>query len=51
MGSAVIIDPSQQEERARKFKENQFDVMASDLISINRALPDYRSSKLVVILD
>ncbi|VDM21756.1 unnamed protein product [Wuchereria bancrofti] len=45
MGSAVIIDPSQQEERTRKFKENQFDVMASDLISINRALPDYRSSK------
>ncbi|MCP9257151.1 Polypeptide N-acetylgalactosaminyltransferase 3 [Dirofilaria immitis] len=45
MGSAVIIDPSQQEERARKFKENQFDVMASDMISINRTLPDYRSSK------
>ncbi|VDK88286.1 unnamed protein product [Litomosoides sigmodontis] len=45
MGSAVIIDPSQQEERIRKFKENEFDVMASNLISINRALPDYRSSK------
>uniref|UniRef100_A0A915PRL1 Polypeptide N-acetylgalactosaminyltransferase n=1 Tax=Setaria digitata TaxID=48799 RepID=A0A915PRL1_9BILA len=45
MGSAVSIDPSQQEERARRFKENQFDVMASDMISINRALPDYRSSK------
>ncbi|VDN07791.1 unnamed protein product [Thelazia callipaeda] len=45
MGSAVVIDKSRQEERDRKFKENQFDVMASDMISINRTLPDYRSSK------
>ncbi|OZC07013.1 glycosyltransferase, group 2 family protein [Onchocerca flexuosa] len=45
MGNPVIIHPSKQEERNRKFKENQFDVMASDMISINRALPDYRSSK------
>ena len=27
------------------FKQNQFNLMASNLISVNRTLPDYRSSK------
>ncbi len=45
MGGAVHIDPAKAVERAEKFKLNQFDVMASDLISINRTLPDYRSGK------
>lgn len=48
MGSPVAIDQSLKEERSKRFKENQFDIMASDMISINRALPDYRSSKLVI---
>lgn len=45
MGSPVVVDPMLSEIRAQKFKENQFDIMASDMISINRTLPDYRSSK------
>lgn len=27
------------------FKQNQFNLMASNIISVNRTLPDYRSSK------
>lgn len=45
MGSPVNIDPAFEKERAEKFLLNQFNLMASDMISVNRSLPDYRSSK------
>ncbi|KRZ16332.1 Polypeptide N-acetylgalactosaminyltransferase 3 [Trichinella zimbabwensis] len=44
MGSPVIIQSSMQSEVKARFKENQFNVVASERISLNRTLPDYRSS-------
>ncbi|KRX68814.1 Polypeptide N-acetylgalactosaminyltransferase 3 [Trichinella sp. T9] len=44
MGSPVIIQSSLQSEVKARFKENQFNVVASERISLNRTLPDYRSS-------
>ncbi|OUC49462.1 hypothetical protein D917_05367 [Trichinella nativa] len=37
-------DSSLQSEVKARFKENQFNVVASERISLNRTLPDYRSS-------
>ncbi|TMS32490.1 hypothetical protein L596_000320 [Steinernema carpocapsae] len=45
MGGAVSIDSNRQAEMKERFKQNQFNVMASDLMSLNRTLPDHRSSK------
>lgn len=42
MGQAVIIPEAQQAEMKEKFKINQFNLMASDLISVNRSLKDVR---------
>ncbi|ELT87494.1 hypothetical protein CAPTEDRAFT_198873 [Capitella teleta] len=42
MGQAVIIPESQHAEMKEKFKVNQFNLMASELISVNRTLRDVR---------
>jgi polypeptide N-acetylgalactosaminyltransferase len=39
------IDPSQEAKMKEMFKENQFNLMASNMISVNRTLKDYRSSQ------
>ncbi|CAG0917356.1 unnamed protein product [Notodromas monacha] len=41
-GKAVQIPPDLEAEAKRKFQENQFNVLASDLISLNRSLADVR---------
>ena len=42
MGKAVVIPPDLEEESKQKFKIHQFNLLASDMMSLNRSLPDYR---------
>lgn len=44
-GAGVIIEKEKEEDMKELFKINQFNLMASDRISVNRTLPDYRSAK------
>ena len=42
MGKPVKMKSNQQEEMKEKFKENQFNLLASDMILLNRSLSDVR---------
>lgn len=42
MGKAVVVPPERQAESKEKFKINQFNLVASDMMSLNRSLPDFR---------
>jgi hypothetical protein len=42
-GRAVVIPEHLKEESNKRFKENQFNIVASDLIALNRSVPDQRS--------
>ncbi|XP_045170186.2 polypeptide N-acetylgalactosaminyltransferase 13-like isoform X1 [Mercenaria mercenaria] len=42
MGKAVVIPSDMDQESKEKFKIHQFNLVASDMMSLNRTLPDYR---------
>lgn len=46
MGKPVKMKAHQQEEMKEKFKENQFNLLASDMIWLNRSLADVRHKEL-----
>ena len=41
-GSAVKIPKDKEDEKKEKFKINQFNLLASEMISLNRSLQDVR---------
>jgi len=45
MGKSVQIPPDREAEKKEKFKINQFNLMASEMISLNRSLQDVRLSQ------
>ena len=49
-GNSVEVPAHMQQEKEKRFLENQFNVVASELVSINRSLPDYRSAEYVLFL-
>lgn len=42
-GRAVVIPDNLKEESKKRFKENQFNIVASDIMALNRSVPDQRS--------
>jgi len=41
-GKAVVVPKEREAEAKELFKVNQFNLIASDMMSLNRTLPDYR---------
>ncbi|KAI3387631.1 hypothetical protein SNEBB_000196 [Seison nebaliae] len=44
-GVGVTIRTDQQSEQKRRFSENQFNILASEMIALNRSIPDQRQKK------
>ena len=49
MGRPVVISEDRQVEMKEKFVINQFNLLATDLISANRSLPDVRMEAYVLL--
>ena len=50
MGRPVVISEDRQVEMKEKFSINQFNLLATDLISANRSLPDVRMEAYVMLV-
>ena len=48
MGRAVVVPSERQKEAKNAFKINQFNLVASDMVSVNRSLKDVRMAAYVV---
>ena len=44
MGKAVVVPKDREDEKKEKFKINQFNLVASEMLSLNRSLQDVRLS-------
>lgn len=42
LGYAVAVPPELKEEAKKRFPEHQFDIIANELMSMNRTMPDAR---------
>jgi len=51
MGKAYFPPDHLKEESKRRFSENMFDIVVSDQVALNRAMPDIRNEELVRFLD
>jgi len=49
-GRAVAVPREKEAESKELFKINQFNLIASDMMSLNRTLPDYRMDAYVLHL-
>ena len=47
-GNAVFLPDDLKQKAKKRFKENQFNVVASDLIALNRSIPDVRLDTYVL---
>lgn len=41
-GAAVVVPPELEEEAKQRFSDNEFNVVASEMMSVNRTLADSR---------
>lgn len=48
-GSAVVVPPERLEEAKQRFELHQFNVVASEMMAMNRSYPDMRDPKWVFI--
>ena len=44
-GRAVVIPDELRELEIKRFEENQFNILASDMVALNRYIPDKRNEK------
>ena len=49
-GRPVVVPANLKEEATKRFAENQFNILASDLMALNRSINDQRSQRFALLL-